>query len=124
VIRSDIVEGRRGVAKKSKTRGELVMSEQIPANPASKAKRPIEILRERQGGISKELKAYVADQQKVYKALRAALKAGPRTVPQLAKECSLPAPTVMWHLMALRRYGEVLDGPEQNGYLLYTLSGA
>jgi len=96
-----------------------------PAAPASaKPKRPIEILRERHGGMSKELKDYFNEQQKIYKALRASLKNGPRTVPQLAQECSLPSPAVMWHLMALRRYGEVLDGPEQNGYLLYTLKGA
>lgn len=95
------------------------------AAPASaKPKRPIEILRERHGGMSKELKDYFNEQQKIYKALRASLKNGPRTVPQLAQECSLPSPAVMWHLMALRRYGEVLDGPEQNGYLLYTLKGA
>jgi hypothetical protein len=86
-----------------------------------KQKRPIEVLRERHGGISKELKESFNEQQRIYKALRAALKGGPRTVPQLAKECNLPAPTVMWHMMALRRYGQVLDGPEENGYLLYTL---
>jgi predicted transcriptional regulator len=86
-----------------------------------KPKRPIEVLRERHGGISKELKENFNEQQRIYKALRAALKGGPRTVPQLAKECNLPAPTVMWHMMALRRYGQVLDGPEENGYLLYTL---
>jgi predicted transcriptional regulator len=96
-----------------------------PTAPKSdKPKRPIEVLRERHGGMSKELKEYFNEQQKIYKALRAALKNGPRTVPQLAKECSLPAPTVMWHLMALRRYGQVLDGPEENGYLLYTLPRA
>jgi hypothetical protein len=89
-----------------------------------KPKRPIEILRERHGGISKELKEYFNEQQRIYKALRAALRNGPRTVPELAKECSLQAPTVMWHLMALRRYGQVLDGPEDNGYLRYTLPGA
>jgi DNA-binding transcriptional ArsR family regulator len=89
-----------------------------------KPKRAIEVLRERHGGMSKELKEYFNEQQKIYKALRAALKNGPRTVPQLAKECSLPSPTVMWHLMALRRYGQVLDGPEENGYLRYTLPGA
>jgi Helix-turn-helix domain len=90
---------------------------------AAKPLRPIEILRERHGGISKALKDSFNEQQRIYKALRAALKAGPRTVPQLARECRLPPPTVMWHLMAMRRYGGVLDGPEQDGYLLYTLPG-
>lgn len=97
-----------------------------PSSPpeSPKPKRPIEALRDRRGGMSAELKAYVSNQQKIYKALRAALKAGPRTVPQLAAECGIPGPDVMWHLMAMRRYGEVLDGPEENGYLLYTLAGA
>ncbi len=100
------------------------MSDPTPSPNVAKPKRPIEVLRDRRGGISNEMKAYVSNQQKVYKALRAALKAGPRTVPQLAAECHIPAPEVMWHLMAMRRYGEVLDGPEENGYLLYTLAGA
>jgi hypothetical protein len=99
------------------------MADMTPTK-AERPKRPIEILRERHGGMSKELKEYFNEQQRIYKALRAALKDGPRTVPQLAKECSLPSPTVMWHLMALRRYGQVLDGPEDNGYLLYTLPRA
>lgn len=95
-----------------------------PQAAKPKVKRPIEILRERKGGISKELKESFNEQQRIYKALRKALEAGPRTVPQLADECGIPSPTVMWHLMAMRRYGEVLDGPEQNGYLLYVLKGA
>ena len=45
-------------------------------------------------------------------------------MPQLAAECKVPPPTVMWHLMAMRRYGEVVDGPEQDGYLVYFLKGA
>jgi predicted transcriptional regulator len=99
------------------------MPESTPSK-ADKPKRAIEVLRERHGGMSKELKDYFNEQQKIYKALRAALKNGPRTVPELAKDCNLPAPAVMWHLMALRRYGQVLDGPEENGYLLYTLPRA
>ena len=88
---------------------------------AKKEKRPIEILRDRQGGMSKALKEYFNEQQRVYKAIRAALKAGPRTVPQLAVECKLDPPKAMWHLMALRRYGEVVEGMEQEGYFLYEL---
>jgi len=89
-----------------------------------KPKRPIEILRDRQGGMSKELKEHFNEQQRIYKAIRAALKAGPKTVPQLAAECKLEAPKAMWHLMALRRHGEVVEGAEDRGYLLYSLKGA
>jgi hypothetical protein len=100
------------------------MTDATSSPTAAKPKRPIEVLRERRGGMSNELKAYVSNQQKVYKALRAALKTGPRTVPELAAECGIASPEVMWHLMAMRRYGEVLDGAEENGYLRYTLAGA
>jgi hypothetical protein len=95
-----------------------------PAAVKAKPRRAIESLRERRGGISPELKAYFTEQQKIFKAVRTALAKGPRTIPQLAAECGLPAPVVTWHVMAMRRYGEVLDGPEQDRYLLYTLPGA
>ncbi|HSK10492.1 MAG TPA: hypothetical protein VK911_13015 [Vicinamibacterales bacterium] len=91
---------------------------------AARPKRPIEILRERQGGISKELKEYFNTQQRIRKALKAALQAGPKTVPQIAAESGVEAAAVLWHLMAMRRYGEVTDGPEQDGYVLYRLKGA
>ena len=83
------------------------------------------MLRERHGGMSKELKEYFNEQQKICKALRAALqeRAAHRPAARAASAAS-PSPTVMWHLMAMRRYGEVLDGPEQDGYLLYTPPGA
>ena len=102
------------------------MSDNIePGAPKKdKPKRPIEILRDRQGGMSKELKEYFNEQQRIYKALRAALKAGPKTVPELARECALDTPKAMWHLMAMRRHGEILEDAEQNGYLLYRLKGA
>ena len=89
-----------------------------------KEKRPIEILRDRQGGMSKGLKEHFNEQQRIYKAIRAALKAGPRTVPQLAAECKLDPPKAMWHLMALRRHGEIVEGAEDHGYVVYSLKGA
>ncbi len=91
---------------------------------AAKPKRPIEILRERRGGMSKELKEYFNAQQRVKKAIRAALAAGPKSVPQIAAESGTAAGEILWHVMAMRRYGEVSDGPEQDGYVLYRLKGA
>jgi hypothetical protein len=100
------------------------MTDQAAPAPKPKPRRPIEALRERRGGISPELKACFTEQQRIFKAVRTALGNGPRTIPQLARECGLPSPVVMWHVMAMRRYGEVLDGPEQDSYLLYLLPGA
>jgi predicted transcriptional regulator len=90
----------------------------------AKPKRPLEILRERRGGMSKELKEYFNAQQRIRKAIKASLQAGPRTVPQIAGDCGVAPPDVLWHVMAMRRYGEIIDGPEQDGYVLYRLKGA
>jgi hypothetical protein len=90
----------------------------------TRQRRPIDVLRERQGGISKGLKEYFATQQRLRKAIDAALAGGPRTIPEIASVAGLPPPEVVWHLMAMRRYGEVVDGPERDGYVLYRLKGA
>jgi hypothetical protein len=97
---------------------------QSEAPKTEKAKRPIEILRDRQGGMSKELKERFNEQQRIYKAIRAALKTGPKTVPQLAAECKLEPPKTMWHVMALRRHGEIVEAAEENDYVVYRLKGA
>jgi hypothetical protein len=43
------------------------------------------------------------------------------TIPELATACTLASPVVMWHVMAMRRYGELIEGDEKNGYMLYSL---
>ncbi len=89
-----------------------------------KPKRPIEILRDRHGGMSKQLKEYFNEQQRIFKAIKTALKAGPKTVPQLAAECKLDPPKAMWHVMALRRDGDLVESAERGNYLVYSLKGA
>jgi hypothetical protein len=92
--------------------------EQAQAQPG------IKVLRERCGGMSEDFKRYYQQQISVLKALREALKSGPLTVPELAVACKLDKPVVMWHLMALRRYGEVIEDGEAGSYLKYTLKEA
>jgi len=80
-------------------------------------------LRVSRGGVSAQMKAWLKDQQDVRKRLRSALAAGARTVPELAVECGLEPGRVLWHLMAMRRYGEVVEAGEQDRYLRYALKG-
>jgi len=86
-----------------------------------KGKNTIAVLREHHGGMSKELKEYFKEQQRIRKVIRGALKERAMTVPQLAAACQLDPQVTMWNLMAMRRYGEVVEGAEQGGYLLYAL---
>jgi hypothetical protein len=100
------------------------MGETKTTGKAEKPPRPIEILRDRMGGVSKELQASVKEQGRIRKALRSALAGGPRTVPELGAQCELPTPTVLWHLMAMRRYGEVVEAGEAGDYVRYALKGS
>lgn len=84
-------------------------------------KSALQALRESRGGVSPEMKAWLKDQQDVRKRLRAAFASGPRTVPELARECGLEAGRVLWHLMAMRRYGELTEAGERERYVLYQL---
>ncbi len=83
--------------------------------------RPLEVLRTRHGGMSPELRDYFTERQRIKKAVRAALQDGPQSVPDLARACGIPLPKAMWHIMAMRRYGEIVEAGERNDYVLYAL---
>jgi hypothetical protein len=100
------------------------MGEKTTTGKAERPRRPIEILRDRMGGVSKELQASVKEQGRIRKLLRGALAGGPRTVPELGAECELPTTTVLWHLMAMRRYGQVVEAGEAGDYVRYALKGS
>ena len=83
--------------------------------------KPILVLRERMGGPSESLKTYVKDLNKIRKDIVTALKKGPRTVPDLAKETGLATKDAFWHLMAMRRYGLIAEGSRCGDYFEYVL---
>jgi predicted ArsR family transcriptional regulator len=66
------------------------------------------------------------EQQAVRKALRRALQAGPRSVPQLAEAIGAPADAVLWHVTSMKKYGlvEEVGMDEDEPYYLYGLSKA
>ena len=88
---------------------------------AAKKSSALQVLRESRGGVSAEMKSWLKDQLDVRKRLRSALAGGARTVPDLAGECRLEAGRVLWHLMAMRRYGEIVEAGERDRYILYAL---
>ena len=97
------------------------MSEEPTAAKETKGRGTIAVLRQRTGGMSPRLKEYFKEQQRIRKVLRRALESGPMTIPELATACTLASPVVMWHVMAMRRYGELIEGDEKNGYMVYSL---
>jgi hypothetical protein len=83
--------------------------------------RPIQILRERRGGVPKELLERSRRQAQTQKVLTAALRNGPKTVPEIARTTRLPAHEVLWYIMGMRKYGQIVEGEERDGYYEYVL---
>ena len=79
------------------------------------------MLRQRQGGMSPEMKAFYKEQTRVKKLIREILRQGPQTIPSIATTTGLDSKVVVWHLMAMRKYGEVVEGPEAGDYCTYRL---
>ncbi len=55
------------------------------------------------------------------KKLRTELAKGPVTVPALAAACGLPASDVLWHVAAMRKYGELTEDAQVGDYFTYRL---
>lgn len=87
----------------------------------SDQKRALAKLRASAGGVKpeerKKHQAMVAHR----KAIRGVLERGACTVPAIAAELSLPSDEVLWHLTAMRKYGQAAESGEDGDYVLYAL---
>jgi len=81
----------------------------------------LRVFRERMGGLTEAKKAYRKADRDTRKTLRDALKSGPKTVPELTRQLDLPSENVMWYVMALKRYGEIVEVGRAGDYLRYAL---
>jgi predicted Rossmann fold nucleotide-binding protein DprA/Smf involved in DNA uptake len=78
-------------------------------------------LTEMRGPVPKELRDYVAAQNKAQQAIIKALKEGPKSVPEIAAASGLTPERALWHLSGLRKYGKVADVPGRGDYPKYSL---
>ena len=101
--------------------------DQTIANIAAGEGATVEQLRDeitRQGIAPQEL---VKSNNSIRRVLKKALKAGPRTIPQLTEETEMASADVLWHVVAMLKYGTVVEAgleEEDEEYYLYALSEA
>jgi predicted Rossmann fold nucleotide-binding protein DprA/Smf involved in DNA uptake len=64
------------------------------------------------------------DQQGVRKTISRALQGEPKTIPQIAQNTGIPAHEVLWHIAAMKKYGQVAENglDEDYEYYLYGLT--
>ena len=95
----------------------------IPKTPVEtpKSKKPLQILRERLGGVPRERMERNREQITNRKNIVAALEEGAKTVPELAEAVELPSHEVLWYVMGMKKYGTVVEAEPVDGYFKYAL---
>jgi len=89
---------------------------------AVKNREALRALREQRSAELESARARLKEQARVASDLVRLLKEGPRTVPALAEGTGLPTETVFWHLIALKKYGKVVEAEQEGDYFKYRLS--
>ena len=68
--------------------------------------------------------AMLKEHQNIRKQLKAAMKAGPQTVPQIAEAAGMPSELVLWHVIAMKKYDIAKETGKDGYYYLYALADA
>ena len=73
---------------------------------------------------AKAAQQIVKENNAIRKLIRNALKKEPHTVPQLAEETGLATADVLWHVVAMLKYGAVVEVgmDEDEEYYMYSLA--
>jgi predicted transcriptional regulator len=79
-------------------------------------------LREKYQTSVDETRELLKNQQNVRREIQKAIANEPKTIPQTAEETGFPATDVLWHLMAMKKYGLVVESDMQGEYYTYQLA--
>ena len=66
---------------------------------------------------------YLKGQQKIRRELKKAMKPGPMTIPQISEAAGMPKDLVLWHVVAMKKYDDVIETGQDGDYYLYALAG-
>lgn len=98
------------------------MSENESGEKAVKKKPTALLRRKRIGGAPPGIIEQNKEQKRIRKTITEAMRKGPSTVPEIAEASGLPGDRVLWHLMAMKKYGQVVEGKQRGDYYEYTLA--
>lgn len=81
----------------------------------------LKALREERGDAVAATQSRLKAQQRLRKQLKAALKDGPLTIPELASAIELPTQEVLWHVTAMKKYDLLVEAGFDGEYFQYGL---
>jgi hypothetical protein len=78
-------------------------------------------LRDERGAAVDDVTRRNKERQAARKKVRAALAAGPTTVPAIAAASGLSSQDVLWHVAGMRKYGDLVETGTDGDYPTYAL---
>lgn len=86
------------------------------------AKQALKQLRKKRKAFIDRARKMIKEQNLQISAIKTLLEKKPRTVPEIARALGVPTSTVLVTVMALRKYGEVLEDTKDGDYFKYRLA--
>ena len=65
----------------------------------------------------------IKDQNRVMKSIKELIKTEGKTVPEIARTSQISTSQALWYIMALKKYGLVVEGAKDGDYFKYQLAG-
>ncbi len=94
-------------------------------NDKEKAKQRMAILkrlRQEHADTVKRTQELLKEQKAFRKQMEAAMKGGPKTIPEIASVAELPSDQVLWHVMAMKKYDLLREVGQDAEYYQYQLT--
>ena len=85
-------------------------------------KETLQALREERKWYIERARKSIKTNNKILKAIREEIAQEPRTVPQIAQALAMDTADVLLFVSALKKYGELIEGPKDGDYFKYGLA--
>jgi hypothetical protein len=79
-------------------------------------------LREERKIFIDRARGLIKEQSGSIKKIKEFLKEDGATIPEIAEKTGMAASEVLWFVMALKKYGQVIEGPKKEDYFKYQLA--
>ncbi len=87
-------------------------------------KEALKKLREEHKSSISRARGMIKEQNKIIKAIKAAIKEEDKTIPEIADATQLPSADVLMYVATLKKYGGVIEGIKDGDYFKYGIEAA
>jgi hypothetical protein len=88
----------------------------------AKVQNDLKRLREERKSFIDQARNMIKEQTASIKKIKEHLNGVGGTIPEIAEKTGMPTSEVLWLVMALKKYGQVIEGPKEGDFFKYQLT--